>query len=88
MESELDQSVYSYYTERTDLNESVMGIGDTSFSPDKNAKGMNSVEPPRILADLETCLPPKPTLPPTAVLDVDDATASSNHRASAQNYRI
>lgn len=55
---ELNQSVYSYYTEKTDLNDSVQY--DIGMSPDKNARGAtakgNTIMP-NIMVDLEGASP-------------------------------
>ena len=63
MQSELDMSQYSYYTERTDLNESTMtgSVADINLqSPDKQARAFKpspSTNNVQVLADLETSVP-------------------------------
>lgn len=46
--------MYSYYTEKTDLNESMMGMSDANASPDKNARLAREVNAPNVMVDLDT----------------------------------
>ena len=61
----MNQSVYSYYTEKTDMNESMLGESG-GISPDKfqRERTMINAPMPNVMVDLEKADKPRKTAAP------------------------